>query len=201
MKLQYGDFSESVFNTTLFVKNSSYVVSNCTVTLHDFFSYAMLQKSQHNTTTSFLLSLLQNILGNALEINNISKLMKMYPSESLEYQFYFGLLLRKVLIVPPQEYNTDLDGPTLLMQNHSKFVLAQIAENCTTNCTTTDNSTEVAAPSKPAASLLLRPANMFQFMTGAVLGTGLINQTDPSLKLCNSTINYNIIGSGETWWS
>ena len=84
MKLQYGDFSESVFNTTGFVKNSSYVVGSCTDALHDFFLYAMLQKSYHNTTTSLLLAMLQNLLGNALEINNISKQMKLYPPESLE---------------------------------------------------------------------------------------------------------------------
>jgi N-glycosylase/DNA lyase len=48
--------------------------------------------------------------------------------------------------------------------------------------------------------LLVKPANMFQFINGAVLGTGLINQTDTSLQMCNSTINYNIIGSGEAWW-
>ena len=84
MKLHYGDFSETVFNTTGFVKNSSFLVSHCTDTVHGFFLYAMLQKSYHNTTTSLLLSVLQNLLGNALEINNVSKQMKLYPSESLE---------------------------------------------------------------------------------------------------------------------
>ena len=123
MKLHYGDFSETVFNTTGFVKNSSYVVEYCTDTVHGFFLYAMLQKSYHNTTTSLLLAVLQNLLGNALEINNISKQMKLYPTESLEEKFYMGLLLQKILVIPPPEANTDLDEPMLLMQKHSNYSL------------------------------------------------------------------------------
>ncbi len=115
IKLKYGDWKESIFNSTVFVKNSSYAVDYCTDAVHGFFLYGMQQKALHNTTTSLLLSVLQNLLGNALEIDKISKQMKLYPSNSLEDRFYFGLLLRKILVVPPPIDNSDLDEPMLLM--------------------------------------------------------------------------------------
>jgi hypothetical protein len=115
IKLKYGDWQESVFNSTVFIKNSSLAVDHCTDALHGFFIYGMQQRSLHNTTTSLLLSVLQNLLANALEIDKINKMMKLYPSDSLEVKFYSGLLLRKILIVPPPIDNSDLDGPMLLM--------------------------------------------------------------------------------------
>jgi hypothetical protein len=43
MKLNYGSWQESVFNTTMFLKNSSYSVSYCTDTVHGFYEYVLYQ--------------------------------------------------------------------------------------------------------------------------------------------------------------
>lgn len=72
----------------MFVKNSSFVVDYCADAVHGFYLYGMQQRALHNTTSSLLLSVLQNLLGNALEIDKISKQMKLYPSNSLEDKFY-----------------------------------------------------------------------------------------------------------------
>ena len=143
----------------------------------------MYQKSLYNTTTSFLLAALQNLLANGLEIDKLTKQMKLYPSESLEEKFYLGLMIRKIIFIPPPTENTDLEGPMLLMASRQTLKQTDTTQNCTTDsegvttCTnaTTDGQVDEVPEVSKAGSLLLSPKNMFQFLNGIVLGTGLIN--------------------------
>jgi len=64
--------------------------------------------------------------------------MKLYPSDSLESMFYLGLIIRKIIFIPPPTSNDDLEGPHLLMASKPHTHLQYT--DCTLNDTTGINT-------------------------------------------------------------
>lgn len=103
------------------------------------------------------------MLANGLEIDKLTKQMKLYPANSLEEKYYLGVMIRKIVFIPPPtEANDDLEGP-MLMSSRNNLVLRQTTENCTTdsqNVTTCTNSTAAVPSGKGAATMLVKPKNL-----------------------------------------
>ena len=71
LKMKYGDFEESTFNTTLFLQNTTELAFTCTDALENIYYFYDLKTEQFPTFDDLFLGFLQSILGNVLRLERI----------------------------------------------------------------------------------------------------------------------------------
>jgi hypothetical protein len=72
--MHYADFEESLYNTTLFLQNTSTTLAVCTDVTENFYTYSKYQHDHvFKSKNDFLVGFFQNILANALRLESLSK--------------------------------------------------------------------------------------------------------------------------------
>jgi hypothetical protein len=72
--MHYADLEESLYNTTLFLQNTSVTFATCTSVTEDFYMYFKYQHDHvFGSLNDFLVGFFQNILANALRLESLSK--------------------------------------------------------------------------------------------------------------------------------
>jgi len=101
--------------------------------------------------------------------------MEIYPPASLEQKYYLGVILNALLFFEPPEHSDNMDGP-----DEHGFLLrsAHLSANTTTTNTTTNktsnSTTKVVVPIKKGWNLIFTPIGIFEFISGLIMGTGLV---------------------------
>ena len=72
VKLRYGTWSENMFNSTLFVQNTTRSLEVCTDATENLYYYLLWKKSQFPTFNDLALGFLQNLLANVIRLNSIN---------------------------------------------------------------------------------------------------------------------------------
>ena len=81
IKLQYADFGESTFNSTLFAQNTTDMLYICTDSAENLYYYYEWKQEQFPTMNDFFLGFLQNLLSNVVRLQSIQEKMQSIKDE------------------------------------------------------------------------------------------------------------------------
>lgn len=112
-KLYYSDGQEYLQNTTMFLKNSTYPLNECTDAAEQIYYYAMEQQELYGASTGYARAVMLNLFANAIRVqqitNKLQKLTGNSTEDTLAKLYYTGLLINILTVFEPPSDAGDLD--------------------------------------------------------------------------------------------
>lgn len=172
VKLRFGNGDENVFNTTMWLQNTTNMLSTCTDATQNIYYFVMWKKTQFPTWLDFGLGFLQNLLANVMRLNTVNKRLKELKEDEKDVELYYiGVIVRMLLVFDPVADELSRVNPNDTELINSLFVDTP--------------SAKIRKPLKQQIDIeghddrtglqaFLTPVGILDFFEGSVQGTGLI---------------------------